>query len=115
MEFVYNLLVVAHLLGMAGLISGAIVVHFAGRAGAATFALYCAIAQLVTGLALVGLGSSGVAGPEPNNAKIAVKLLIALGALVFAFLGWRRDSFRSPGVHSASGLAVINVFIAALW
>ena len=78
MDFVYNLLVALHLLGMAAIVGGWIAVR-SGRTVIAPI-VWGARAQLVTGLALVGIASA-IKDDEHtvNNTKIAVKLVIALG------------------------------------
>ena len=78
MDLVYNLLVALHLLGMAAVVGGWIAVR-SGRTVVAPI-LWGARAQIVTGLALVGVAEA-IKDDEHhvNNTKIAVKLVIALG------------------------------------
>lgn len=116
MSFVYELIVAIHLLGMAAIVGAFFVVLRAPRYVPAF--LYGAITQLVTGLVLVGIRESGVLDDEEplNNAKIGVKLLIAL---VVAVLAWRErqntDTAKTGMVHAIGGLALINVLVAVLW
>ena len=77
MDLVYNLLVALHLLGMAAVVGGWIAVR-SGRTVIAPI-VWGARAQLVTGLALVGIASAIKDDDHTvNNTKIAVKLVIAL-------------------------------------
>ncbi|EHR53378.1 hypothetical protein SacmaDRAFT_5217 [Saccharomonospora marina XMU15] len=116
MEIVYDLLVVTHLLGMAGIISGVVAraTTTAGPAGAIT--LYSAGAQVITGLALVGIASAGLVAADVNNTKVAVKLGVAVLVLVLAHVLWRRPQTSGKGLFATlAGLTVANVVIAVFW
>lgn len=113
MDIIYGLLVVTHLLGMAGLVGGWLVAVRSPKVLPPM--VYGAAIQLVTGLALVGLAESGTVDVEVGTTKIAVKLVVALvvAALVFRH---RRKAFISRGVlHAIGGLATLNVLVAVLW
>ena len=117
MDLVYNILVALHLLGMAAVVGGWIAVR-AGRTVIAPI-LWGARAQLVTGLALVGVAEA-LKDEEHhiNNAKIAVKLVIALVVLAAAEIGAARGrKGRDTGslLDVAGGAAVVNVLVAAIW
>jgi len=116
MSFVYHLLVVAHLLGMAAIVGSYFVVLRTPRIVPGM--VHGALLQLVTGLAMVGLRESK-AYDDPdalNHAKIGVKLLIAL---VVTVLGWmhrkRGDDVPAGVVHAIGGLSIVNVLVAVLW
>lgn len=117
MSFVYNLLVVLHLLGMAAIIGGYIVVARAPRILPSM--VWGARAQLVTGLLLVGLAQGGATSEKPDNAKIAVKLVVALVVVALAEIARAKDkrgeAVNTNLVHGVGGLAVVNVLVAALW
>lgn len=117
MDLVYNLLVVLHLLGMAAVVGGWIAVR-SGRTVTAPI-VWGARAQLVTGLALVGIASAIKDDThEVDNAKIAVKLVIALVVLVAAEIGSarsRRGQDAGTLLDVAGGAAVANVLVAAVW
>lgn len=72
--------------------------------------------MLITGLLLVGIAE--VTG-SPNHIKIAVKILIALGIAIAAFIGQRKykaGELISTGLaHAVGGLAVVNVAVATIW
>ena len=83
-----------------------------------------AITQLVTGLALVGvLQASDDA--TVNNAKIAVKLVLALIVLVAVLIARGRqkkalaaggtDRVSLPWLHITGAGAVVNVIVAVFW
>lgn len=116
MEIVYDLLVVTHLLGMAGIVSGVVArtISPAGPAGAIT--LYSAGAQVITGVALVGIASAGLVATEVDNTKVAVKLGIAVLVLVLAHVLWRRPETSGRGLFAAlAGFTLANVVIAVFW
>ena len=114
MLFVYNLIVLVHLLGMAALVGGYLMVS-AGSPKVNAGMLWGARVQVLTGLVIVmmlelvdGLGS-------PNHMKIGVKLLVALAVVVLAEIGARRKPVQPGMVHAAGGLALVNTAVAALW
>lgn len=115
MDFVYNLLVAAHILGLAALIGGWI----ATKSGSTVLAplVWGARAQLLTGLLLVGLAESAM-DVEVNHLKVGVKLLVAIAVAAAAEIGAaraKRDEPSSVLIDAAGGLAVLNVLVAVLW
>lgn len=117
MQLVYDLLVVAHLLGMAALVGGWLVL-LAG-ASSTTVMAWGARAQLVTGLVLVGL-AEGVSSLDEDldHAKIGVKLVVAIAAVALVEIGRARTKRGQDGaalVRAAGALGVLNVVVAAVW
>ncbi|MGO4383926.1 hypothetical protein [Specibacter sp. RAF43] len=115
MTIVTSILVFLHVLGAAAIVGG----WFATfkKPTVLPVQLYGAIAQLVTGLALVGLAE---AGTDPvNHAKVAVKLVIAVAVLVPAIIGYRKAKAGgdvSTGLaHAVGGMALVNIGVATLW
>ena len=117
MDLVYNLLVALHLLGMAAVVGGWVAVR-AGRTVTAPV-LWGARAQLVTGLALVGIASAVKDDDHVvDNTKIGVKLVIALVVVAAAEIGAaraRRGEDTGRLLDAAGGAATVNVLVAALW
>ncbi len=114
-EVVYNVVVVTHLLGMAAVVGG----YVAGQPKVSELMVWGARAQIITGLILVGMASAiDSIGKEPDNAKVAVKLVIAILVAAFAEMG-RADAKRGNDIawmtHAAGGLAIVNVLVAVLW
>ncbi|QIS13076.1 hypothetical protein [Nocardia arthritidis] len=115
MNFVYNVVVVTHLLGMAAVVGG----YAAQRDTVSELMVWGARLQIVTGLVLVGM-ADGIHSLDkhPNMVKIGVKLVVALLVAAFAEMG-HGDAKRGKPVtwmpHAAGGLAVVNVLVAALW
>ncbi|MFC4128531.1 hypothetical protein [Nocardia rhizosphaerae] len=115
MEFVYNLVVVTHLLGMAALVGG----FAAARPVVSELMVWGARAQLITGVILAGLASAvDSLDKEPDTTKLAVKLGLAVVVTALAEMG-RADAKRGKQINwmtdVAGGLAILNVAVAALW
>src|SRR5690625_126140 len=114
MDVVYNLFLVLHLIGWA-IVLGATLVAFR-EPKVYSGSLHGILTALVAGVVMMGLGSADVAGPDPNNAKMTVKLVIAL---VVAFLVWR--GIRKPAavntgyLGAIAVLTVANIGIAVFW
>ena len=117
MSVVYNIIVAAHLLGMAAIVGGYLAVLKAPQISEVM--VWGARVQVLTGFLIVGLGESVESlDKDFNHAKIAVKLLIALVVLVVAEIGRGRQK-RGEGnpnlAHVVGGLAIVNALVAALW
>ncbi|MCU1643890.1 MAG: hypothetical protein JWN03_4165 [Nocardia sp.] len=115
MDFVYNLVVVSHLLGMAAVVGG----YIAAQPRVSELMVWGARAQLVTGIILVGMAESiGSLDKDLNMPKVITKLVVAVLVAGFAEVG-RADAKRGKALpwmtHAAGGLAILNVFIATLW
>ncbi len=115
MTFVYNLMVTAHLLGMAAVVGG----YVASQPRVSELMVWGARVQILTGVILLGMAESiHSLGKDPNMAKMITKLVVAVLVAAFAEMG-RADAKRGKEVawmtHAAGGLAILNVFIAALW
>jgi hypothetical protein len=115
MDFVYQTLVVLHLLGMAAIVGGVIAELIARRDTVPTIVLHGAGLQVLTGVALVGLASSGVVDVDVNNIKAAVKLSVAVIVLALVFLSRRKVSMQRLGLRVVGLLALANVLVAVYW
>jgi hypothetical protein len=114
MELLRNLLVLAHLVGMAAIVGGWLVVRAEPRV--VPTIVWGARAQLLTGLLLVGVLEAG--DEAVNNAKIGLKLLVAIAVAACAEIGnarQRRGDESATLVHAAGALALLNTAIAVLW
>ena len=114
MELLYKILLLLHLLSWA-IVIGAWLTHLRPPV-VAKGVFHGALAALVTGILMVGIASSSDAVTDPNNAKIGVKLVVALLVVVLAWLGQKKGDRVEPGiVHAVGGLVVVNVAVAVLW
>lgn len=121
MDVLHSIVLALHFLGLAAII-GSFFVQLRRKSDFVLLpTLAGAITQVVTGLLLVGLAQAAIAGGadgEVNNAKVAVKLVIAvvvLAAAIAAVLVQKRGGRVQPFFHAAGGFAVINVLVAVFW
>lgn len=113
-KLVFELLVVLHLLGWAIVLGGTLTNLRTPRI--APGVLHGVLTALVTGVAMVGLASSGVVDENFDNVKIAVKLFVAIVATGLVLFGVNRPERVTRGLVGAiAGLVVINVSVAVLW
>lgn len=114
MTVVYDLLLVLHLIGWAIVLGGALT-HLR-RPEIATGMLHGILTALVTGVAMVGIASSGLVDENLDNTKVGVKLLIALVVTALVVVGTRTPAKVTRGfVGAIAGLTVVNIAIAVLW
>ncbi|QZN84998.1 hypothetical protein [Cellulomonas sp. C5510] len=115
MDTVYGLLVVLHLVGWAIVLGGCLVTL--RQPAFPKGALHGALTALVTGIVMTGLRAAEVGDLEPpDNAKIAVKLVVALVVTGLVWFGTRRPDRVSRGLVGATlGLTLLNVLVAVLW
>lgn len=113
MVIVYGVLVVLHLIGMAGVVGGWMAALRQPRVLPAM--LYGALISLVTGLLLVGLSYPVFDGDNINNVKITVKLVVALVIAVLVWVNRTRESIPRGLLQLIGLLGLANVTIAVLW
>ncbi len=113
METAYGVVVVLHLIGMAGVVGGWMSTVREPRIVPAI--LYGAIVSVVTGLLLVGLAYPLDGGEDIDNVKITVKLVVALVIAVLAWANRRRAHLPTGLLHLIGLLGVGNVAVAVLW
>ena len=115
MTFLHAFLVFLHILGAAAIFGGWLA--NLKTPTVTQWQFIGAIAQLVTGLLLVGLAE--MQDFEVNNIKIGVKLLLAIGVFVAALLGRKRvkagQEVPTGLAHGTGGTALIAIAVAALW
>src|SRR3954452_14001183 len=123
MDFLRHLLLVLHILGLAVVI-GPFLFQVSRKAGFETrLMLTGLIVQLVTGLALIGVRQAD--DLEVDNAKMSVKLVVALLALGTVLVAARRQrdadegsapaNAALPWFHTTGALAIVNVVVAVMW
>lgn len=119
MEFVYDVVVVLHFVGLAILL-GAVLLQLTSPEKTVTRWMFDgALTQLVTGLIMVGMLSGGLLGDEAkeyvDHTKIAVKLVIVLVIAVLAFVGKKRPAPQTVLWATIGVLTLANVVIAVFW
>ena len=118
MDFVYNLIVILHFIGLASVVGGFLVQMKSPVKGVNPAMIHGALTQLITGVALVGLAESGAVtnGPEEiDHTKIALKLGITLIITVLAFVGRKKTPPQVAFWGAIGALSIANIFIAVLW
>ena len=119
MAFVATILVILHFIGLAYLL-GSFLVEIKdvlrGQGRVMRGMLDGALLQLITGIALVGIYSAHlVEGEEVNNAKVAVKLSVAVVVYVLALVFRKRVPAPSWALWAIGGLTLANVIVAVAW
>ncbi|PJJ56937.1 hypothetical protein CLV56_1155 [Mumia flava] len=113
MDWLLRILLVIHLLSWAFVV-GAWLSRLRAPVPIAKGVSHAAATALLTGLLMVGVREMD--DLEVNNAKIAVKLVVAIVVTVLAFVAQRRNDKAPVGMaHAIGGLATVNVLIAVLW
>lgn len=113
MDFLRDLLIFVHLLGVAAIVGSAL---FVARGRVTPALLWGARLQLLVGLALTGVDE---AGDHPlNHTKIAVKLVIAVAVVACAEIANGRERRDNPApqlVLAAGLLGLLNTAVAVFW
>jgi uncharacterized membrane protein len=119
MEFLFNVLLILHFVGLAMLVGGWLVQMRSAEKTVTHWMLDGALTQVVTGIAMVGIVSAGALGDGAKDhldtTKIGVKLAVALVAAVLAFIGKRRPAPQVPLWLAVGLLGLANVVIAVVW
>jgi hypothetical protein len=116
MEFLRDLLVVLHIVGIAALLGGFLTQITTSPKRIVTAMRDGAWTMLVTGVALVGIHSADkdVLGPV-DNTKITVKLLVLVAILALVLWGRRKESVPTWAWGAIGGLTLVNIVIAVFW
>ena len=119
MEFVWNVIVVVHFIGLASLLGGFLVQMSSAEKGVNPAMLHGALTQLVTGILMLGLLESGAYGAGDVDSslrwKLTVKLAITVVVTVLAFIGRRRNPPQVALWGAIGALTLANVLIAVFW
>lgn len=112
MSALHTVLYVLHMIAMIAIVAGAVIPQPTGR----QVLVWGARLQLLIGLLLVGVLEMDDA--TLNHAKIAVKLLVALGVVATAEMSngrYKRGVDGSALAYAAAALTIVNAAIAFLW
>lgn len=110
MDILRIILVIIHLLSWA-LVLGLAVAGLSRR-DVPKGVLHGALGAFVTGLLLVGVRE--MADMDVNHIKIGVKLLVALGVTVLAYLAEKKED-GARWLGPIAGLTALNVALAVAW
>jgi hypothetical protein len=114
MEILRDILVFLHFIGLAALFGGLFVQLKSDPRVVNNAVIHGVLTQLVTGLLLVGV-LEGTDDVEVNNAKIGVKLLVALVIGVLAFANRKKTSIPNGLFFGLLALTVLNIAVAVFW
>ena len=113
MQFVYDLFLVLHFVGLALLLGGFLVQVRDPDRTVTRWMFDGALTQLITGLVLVGIASSGaLAGETPNNTVVGIKTVIVVVIAVLAFIGKRKPAPQTALWGIIGLLTLVNVLVA---
>lgn len=116
MDFVKDVFVFLHFIGLAALFGGLFVQLKASPRVVNAAVLHGALTQVVTGLVLVGLHEAeDDPVPDGFHAKIGVKLVIALVIAVLAFVNRKKPGIADGLFFGLLGLTVLNIGVAVFW
>jgi hypothetical protein len=101
-----------HLIGFALLLGGAAVQYLSRRLRINSSMLWGAGIQLATGIAL---SAPLREGPEPEPAKLVVKLVIALLIAVMVWFSRKREQVSNGHFLAIIGLTLVNAGVATFW
>lgn len=113
MEILRLVLLYAHLIGFALLLGGAVAQYLSGKLRVNPAMLWGAAVQLVTGLALAAPIRDE--GDEPDPAKLAVKLVIAIVIAVMVWVPRNRSEVNRGHFLAVVGLTLVNAAVATFW
>jgi hypothetical protein len=113
MQFLYNLLVVLHFVGLASLLGGFLVQMSSATKGINMSMFHGALTQLVTGLGLAGILSAELLADETvDHTKIGIKLGVTLAVLVVVLIGRKSTTDAKSMWATVGGLTMLNIVIA---
>lgn len=113
MEILRDILVFLHFIGLAALFGGLFVQLRSGTRVINAGVVHGALTQVVTGLLLVGL-LEGM-DEHVDNAKIGVKLVVALVITVLALANRKKTSIPNGLFFGLLGLTTLNIAVAVFW
>jgi uncharacterized membrane protein len=114
MDFLRDVLLFLHLIGMAALFGGLFVQVKAAPRVVNNAMFHGILTQLVTGLALVGV-LEGMPDEDVNHAKIGVKLVVALVIGVLVIVNRKKPALPNGQYLALLGLTVLNIGVAVFW
>jgi hypothetical protein len=113
-EILRLILLYLHLIGFALLLGGALAQYLSGVIRINAAMLWGAFIQLVTGLGLAAPLRGG-GDNEPDPAKLAVKLVIAVLIVIMVFFSRKRETVSRGHFLAIVGLTLVNAAVAVFW
>jgi hypothetical protein len=113
MDFLRDLLLFLHIIGLAALFGGLFVQIKSDPRVVNNAMLHGILTQLVTGLLLVGVLEGSDA--DVNHAKVGVKLLVALVIGVLVVVNRKKTALPNGLYLALLGLTVLDIGVAVFW
>lgn len=119
MEFIYNIFVVLHFIGMAGLVGGLLVGVGAKPRTLNKMTLHSGLLVLLAGIFLIIVNSIQRASDPSiallDHGKVGVKLLVVVAILVIGFKNLKSFDVPKKSYMAMLTLALANILIAVFW
>ncbi len=119
MSLIYEVFVVLHFLGMAGLVGGLLVGVFEKPLRIKKPALHSGLLVLLAGIFLVIINSVQHASDSSvetlDHSKIGVKLLIVIIILILGFKNVAKSEVAKKTYMTMLSLSLLNILIAVFW
>ena len=113
MDLARDVLVFLHFIGLASVFGGLFVQIKSSPRLVNNAVLHGILVQLVTGLALVGVAEAD--GGDVDQAKIGVKLVVALVIAGLAFANRKKAALADGVFFALLGLTALNIAVAVFW
>jgi len=113
MDFLLDLLLFVHLVGMGALFGGLFVQTRANPRVVNTAMFHGILTQLVSGIALVGVLEAG--DEAVDHVKIAVKLVVALIIGTLILVNRKKEALTGGMYGALLGLTVVEIGVAVFW
>lgn len=113
MDLVRDLLVFLHFIGLAALFGGLFTQLKSAPRVVNAAMWHGALTQVVTGLLLVGVLEMDDA--DVNNAKIGVKLVVALVIAALILVNRKKQTLPDGLFFGLLGLTALNIAVAVFW
>jgi hypothetical protein len=110
-DVLYDVILVLHFVGLASLLGGWLVQLTEPDRVMSNAMLHGALTQVVTGLLLVGIAEASL-DADVDQAKIGIKLLVALVVLGLVWVNRRREAVPSGLFMGIGALTLANVVVA---
>ncbi|MDJ1372342.1 hypothetical protein [Gulosibacter molinativorax] len=118
MEILKDILLILHIIGIAGLFGGWFMQVSKISKGTAVIPagmVHSGWLMLISGILMFGVNEAIGGVTMDIRIKILVKLIIAIVVMVLVFMNRKKESVNSGVMWAIGGLTLANIVIAVLW